>query len=46
MKVKDVLEMCEKLVLQGRISGHTLDGWRPMGQYTLVKDLLYKSWFN
>jgi len=46
MKVRDVLEMCEKLALQGRIGGVTLDNWRPMGQYSLVKDLLHKAYFN
>lgn len=45
MKVKDVLALCENLVLQGRIKGRTIDRWRPMGQYSSVKDLLYEG-FN
>lgn len=43
MKVKEVLEMCEKLVLQGRIRGRTPENWHPMGQYTIVKELLYRA---
>ena len=43
LKVKDVLEMCERLTKAGHVRGRDLPpGWRPFGQYSLLKQLVMK----